>query len=55
MTLVLILSHWEEETSRVLTWRRREVGEQMGDLKKHWLEMDVRYINGCAQLYRCVF
>jgi hypothetical protein len=28
------------------------VEEWMGDLKKHWLERPVRYINGCVQLYR---
>lgn len=54
VALVFVLSHWAEETSSDLTWRR-EVEELMGDLKKHCLEMPVRYINGCVQLYRRMF
>lgn len=34
-----VLSHLTEEASRDLTWRSREVEEQMGHLKKHWLEI----------------
>lgn len=55
VTLVFVLSHWAEENSSDLTWRRREVEGLKGDLKKHWLEMPVRYINGCVHLYRRVF
>lgn len=39
VTLVFVLSHLTEEASRDLTWRSREVEEQMGHLKKHWVEI----------------
>lgn len=40
VTLVFVLSHLTEEASRDLTWRSREVEEQMGGhLKKHWVEI----------------